>query len=1051
MDGRPWLIALALLAAPASAGAAAIAAAAPVRLDAFESVDGWKAMPSDGVEMKLSIGPGAHGRALRVDFRFVKGGGYAVLHRDLAFDLPPNYRFTWALRGESPTNNLEFKLVDSTGANVWWCDRRDYEFPGAWHTVITRRRQIQFAWGPAGGGELRHVAAIEFAITAGSGGSGTVWLDDLALEPLPPVPAAPPAIRASASSARPGHGAGRAADGDPATLWRSARGDRRPWLALDLQAEREYGGLAIEWAPGGHPGDYAVEASEDGHAWRTVREVRDGRRERDVLFLPESESRWVRVRATRVGGGMAIREVTLLPLEAAATRAAFFERLAKQGPRGSFPRGMSGEQCYWTVVSVDGGRHKGLLGEDGAIETGRGAFSIEPFLRFDGRLFGWADVTAAPSLADGDLPVPSVVWSGAGVELTVTACAVGTPDASSILATYAVRNPGSRARPVTLYLAIRPFQVNPPAQFLNQPGGVAPVRSLVRDGASVRVNGDRLVRCVTPPAGFGAETYDQGDIVDDLRVARLPRAQRVEDPFEAASGALAFDLELPPGGERDVVIETPLEPVPGPAGRPPTADEAAARVRATIAAWRERLAMPAISVPDPPVTSALRAQVGWMLANRVGPALEPGPRAYARTWIRDGALMSAALLRTGHADVVKDFIEWFAPYQYADGKVPCCVDARGSDPVPEHDSHGEFLFLVGDYVRMTGDTALARRLWPRLHAATGYLDSLRAQRLGPAWETPEQAPYRGILPPSISHEGYSAKPMHSYWDDLWALRGYREAEDLATRLSLTAEAGHLDSAWSGLGRDLGLSMRAAMKAHHIEYVPGSADLGDFDPTSTTIAFDPVEAPGWIPREALTNTFERYWTFFRDRRYGREPWDAYTPYEMRSIGTFVRLGWRVRADSLLTFFLGDQRPRGWQQWPEVVWRDARAPHFLGDLPHAWVGSDFVRSALDLFGYAAGGTIQLGAGIPERWVRQGDGVAVQGLRTPWGSLGYRMRARGRGIEIEIDPGASPIGGFWVWAPGVTRAWRARVNGRATRVEADGVLRVRKAPATILLTPP
>ena len=29
----------------------------------------------------------------------------------------------------------------------------------------------------------------------------------------------------------------------------------------------------------------------------------------------------------------------------------------------------------------------------------------------------------------------------------------------------------------------------------------------------------------------------------------------------------------------------------------------------------------------------------------------------------------------------------------------------------------------------------------------------------------------GLLPESISHEGYSSKPMHSYWDDFFALQG----------------------------------------------------------------------------------------------------------------------------------------------------------------------------------------------------------------------------------------------------------------------------------------
>ncbi|MCE9627818.1 MAG: hypothetical protein K8R56_07875, partial [Candidatus Eisenbacteria bacterium] len=62
--------------------------------------------------MKLSTEPGPHGRVLRVDFEFKKGGGYAVLHRKLALDLPENYRFEYRLRGETAPQNLEFKLID---------------------------------------------------------------------------------------------------------------------------------------------------------------------------------------------------------------------------------------------------------------------------------------------------------------------------------------------------------------------------------------------------------------------------------------------------------------------------------------------------------------------------------------------------------------------------------------------------------------------------------------------------------------------------------------------------------------------------------------------------------------------------------------------------------------------------------------------------------------------------------------------------------------------------------------------------------------------------
>src|SRR5262249_51941279 len=128
-----------------------------VMVDDFESTAAWTAVPADGVEMKLSSDAGASGRAMRIDFNFAHGGGYAVAHRAVDLTLPERYALVLKIRGECLPNNLELKLVDSTGANVWWCNRRDFTFAPTWSTLVTRKRQIVFAWGPIGGGEIRRV------------------------------------------------------------------------------------------------------------------------------------------------------------------------------------------------------------------------------------------------------------------------------------------------------------------------------------------------------------------------------------------------------------------------------------------------------------------------------------------------------------------------------------------------------------------------------------------------------------------------------------------------------------------------------------------------------------------------------------------------------------------------------------------------------------------------------------------------------------------------------------------------------------------------------
>ena len=72
------------------------------------------------------------------------------------------------------------------------------------------------------------------------------------------------------------------------------------------------------------------------------------------------------------------------------------------------------------------------------------------------------------------------------------------------------------------------------------------------------------------------------------------------------------------------------------------------------------------------------------------------------------------------------------------------------------------------------------------------------------------------------------------------------------------------------------------------------------------------------------------------------------------------------------------------------RELRKPRFVGDMPHGWVASDFMRAALDLFAYEreADRALVLAAGLPPQWL-EGEGVAVENLRTPYGRLSYAIQ--------------------------------------------------------------
>lgn len=152
--------------------AAAVPASAHT-LDGFDDPATWTVVTSDQVGASLRVVQGRDGgKALCLDYDFNGVSGHAGLQRKLPLDYPDNYRFVFGLRGDSPRNDLQFKLIDASGDNVWWVNRPHYVFPHDWSEVAYKRRQIDKAWGPDPDKTLRQSEKIEFTVYSKVGGKG---------------------------------------------------------------------------------------------------------------------------------------------------------------------------------------------------------------------------------------------------------------------------------------------------------------------------------------------------------------------------------------------------------------------------------------------------------------------------------------------------------------------------------------------------------------------------------------------------------------------------------------------------------------------------------------------------------------------------------------------------------------------------------------------------------------------------------------------------------------------------------------------------------------
>jgi hypothetical protein len=1058
-----------------------LCASAQVRiLETFDESSGWGYNISDGVTLNVSAEEGVTGNAVRIDYDFTAGTGYGGIQKFFPVDLPENYEFTFWLKAESPSNNFEIKFIDSTGNNVWWVNNRNYDFPREWRKIRIKKRHIEFAWGPAEDRDLRRVDRIEFTVASFVGGKGTLWLDDLRFEPLPPETAIWPVPFLSASSSARHNEARMMTDVSADTFWQSRKGGEQS-VTIDFRGRREFGGLHIIWLEGCHPEAFEVLLSPDGSVWEKAYSVNSFSGSTSFIRLPEAEASFLRISLSQSARGNAygIREIKIPDAESTLTPNDFIMYAARNSAPGSYPGYFSGRASYWTVTGVSSDTKEALISEDGMVEAEKARFSIEPMLRIGDTLLNHSNIESVqgmgfPGYTNDFVFLPSVEWQYRGIRFVTGVSSGGTPDAGSELYIgYRFENTSAGPLEFEFYLLLRPYQVNPSYQFLNTVGGVGKINALREVSKGLISVDGKPVRMTEEYESFGAARFDEGDPAEAIRSGKIPLSAGVTDPSGMAGGVIRYRITLDAGESKEIFAVIPYHKIlpegdtdhltvaqasgsgtgaavqvssavmpvtmaqasgsgTGAAGqvittampgegagmhtRPQTTAEARERFFASAEYWSERTGH--IQFDLPPSADRLidtwRSNLVYILINRDKSGIQPGSRSYDRSWIRDGSLTSSALLKSGIVTEVKEFIEWYASHQYDNGKVPCVVDSRGPDPVPENDSHGQLIYLIREYFNFTGDTAFLRSMNPHVIKAVDYIGSIVAERSTEHFRNGNDSirAYYGLVPESISHEGYSAKPMHSYWDNFFIMKGLKDAVEIQAILGEEESRDRIALMRDVFRENLYSSIDLAMKVRGIDYIPGCVELGDFDATSTTIALTPCNELGNLPVAEVYNTFEKYYEFFKKRRDGLLEWVNYTPYENRLIGSFIMLDQPERAHELIEFFHNDQMPNGWNHWAEVVWKDRRFPGFIGDMPHTWCGSDFINAVRSMFVYENeyDHTLVLAAALYQEWIDAPGGMSVSNLPTYYGDISYSVRKLGNSYSFNITGSLNlPEGGI------------------------------------------
>jgi len=704
----------------------------------------------------------------------------------------------------------------------------------------------------------------------------------------------------------------------------------------------------------------------------------------------------------------------------------YYAFLAAISSDGAFPAWLKLRQMYWTIVGDGASDEKSLFSETGMIAPYTGGFSLTPFLFTHGKLLTASEAKISLSLEDNRLPLPSVHWEMPGLELTQTLFAGQVDGQPVTYVWYHLKNLGNQPLQGKLFLALRPLDVNPPWQH----GGLTAIHALApsADKRTVLVDNQPRILGLEPFAGFGASSFADGDITESLQTGALPATAAVQDPSGLASGALMLEISLAPQAVQESGWMVALHAN----GRLPEKLESADFFKALDAyraLWKQRFARVTLEIPEKKITDVYYANLAYLLINKNGAALQPGSRSYANSWIRDGATMASALLRAGQPEEAKAYVAWISRAQLPDGEIPCIVSSRTGRLLDfakdwkEYDGQGAFVFAADECWRFTHDRSWARSVFPAVQLALQNLETLRAQMLAPRYRG---TPQFGILPKSASHEGYLDHPQQSIWDDFWALKGWKAGQDLAVGVGRSDLLTWMRHEETDLRKNLLMDLQLVRTSHHLNYLPASIGLADFDPTSTAVSVFPTDEYAYLDRTVLLQTLDGYYqrTFLPRLTHGLQ--STYTPYEIRMVTAYTILEDKEKALTLLRYFLQDNRPQAWNHWAEVVHADPASPSYLGDMPHSWVGAIYLNAVRTFFAFEKGETLVLGAGLDEAWLAAG--VTVKNLPTYFGNLDYHWQRHGQILSVEATGEAQPHGGFILMSPFLkSKIIKVQLNGQ------------------------
>ena len=507
----------------------------------------------------------------------------------------------------------------------------------------------------------------------------------------------------------------------------------------------------------------------------------------------------------------------------------------------------------------------------------------------------------------------------------------------------------------------------------------------------------------------------------NIQVDNTPRALHVFPT--SLVGMTSYNKLLTPGEERTLTFRMPLVPMAeGAVTEKILAADYDALLAKTVHEWEAVLNKGMqIRLPEQKVSDTFRASLVYDLLARdhIGDdwIQTVNKLHYHAFWLRDASDIASMYEVTGYPEYAAQTLAFFPRLQREDGLF---LSQPG-----QYDALGEVLWVYGEHYRLTHDFEFARRVFPSVERAVGWLETAR-----------KADPLRIIPGSDVKDNEYVAGHITGY--NFLALDGLQGAALLAEAVGQPAKAKGYRAEYEDYRHDLIKAITRCTQGNDGGLPPSldgdckGQDWGNLLGTYPGHVYPPNDPVIAATLKAVQAKYQEGLTTYGTGRY------VHHYLIFKNVLTEIARGEQQQPvrDLYATLVHTSSTQEGFE-FAIRAWGDR---DFVDNLtPHGWFAAEYRSTLRAMLVRQDGGEVHLLSVMSPAWMGAGKTIGVEHAPTEFGEVGYTLTQpddRTAVLHLNLQWRQKPAA-VLLHLPWFATVSEVRANGRLLPVKGDAVL--------------